>query len=213
MVNYKNLPQKLYISDLNGEFYKWQNVYKRQIQPRWWWEGVSNIEIDDSYNGEWIEFNNSKNYKDPLKILNNPKGIKLINSYNTGITVHAETFIGDYGGYPLQGYQKPYFAIENKKLDFRTWLIADYGSRKFYDYEVTEQTIEINKDLVIIFSGVGNVPKMKIIKYPKKDFSIFYKFSQVYYSDDTSGTGNGGYMAYNTILKDNQFLKLMNTIL
>ena len=197
VVSYKNQPEKLYISDLNGNFYKWNNNPIDYLikQPRGYYDGYATIEIDDTYNGEVIEFNNGK--REILRILNNPKGIKLINtSGENGIVAYVSN---------LHSKASSATAIEEWSINKKNILydkikeFDKYGNVS-YDYEAKEQIINISSDLIIYFESKGHIPKIKFIKYPKEDFQINYMFKFVSSRFGDHGSQSSGTLPYNTIV-------------
>ena len=93
VVNYENKPEKLYISDLNGNFYKWNNQinYSWIKQPRGYAEVT--IEYDDRYKGEWISGGHP--WGNSILEDKQPLGIKIISSNTNSLLEH----IGNGTGY------------------------------------------------------------------------------------------------------------------
>ena len=192
IVSYENQPEKLYISDLNGNFYKWKvqtKNYKREFRGDY--NGYATIEIDDTYTGEWIEFNNGLYEK--LVILNNPKGIKL-NSFSgsSGIVVYDKNLVKDFTGTYTTTHTIYNWNIENKRISYNEIMEVDGNSSISYNYEAPEQIIQISSDLVITFNSIGHIPKIKFIKYPKHDFQITHNFK----TKNVEWRGQGNYSTW-----------------
>ena len=85
VVNYENKPEKLYVSDLNGKFYKFNSRKEDNDYKKYYYEFT--LEIDDRYKGEWIDggldgAKPSSHY--PIAFFINqkqPLGIKAISGY------------------------------------------------------------------------------------------------------------------------------------
>ena len=198
VVNYENKPEKLYVSDLNGNFYKWNNIQNNylKIQPRYelnWDNANVFIEIDDRYNGEWIEFNNAcvNGRGQLLKIINNPQGIKLIKT-DYGIVVFNR-YLSEYK-VDSNRHRIREWTINKNNISYNKTFVGNANADK-WDYEAITQTIKILEDLIIEFDGKNKIPKIRLIKYPKKDFIINHIFNTI---SESYGSGNsGGYSIEN----------------
>ena len=91
IVNYENQPETLYISDLNGNFYKWNFMRAHDSEDTTFY-----FEIDDDYNGEPIQGYVSQAVQ--------PKGIKYLycDPSDSGLSTH----LGAHEG----GHLNPYVA-------------------------------------------------------------------------------------------------------
>ena len=165
VVNYDNRPEKLYISDLNGNFYKWNNIQNNylKIQPKYAYEGESTIEIDDTYNGEWINFRNGGNFV----ITNNPKGIKLISTY-------GNINLGN-GSYSANGINSDRLKEHHLAGINLGWELYDLTSdREYGKYRFPLKKLVISNELEVEYEALNLQPKLRIVKIPKKDFSFKY---------------------------------------
>ena len=165
VVNYENQPEKLYISDLNGNFYKWNNIQNNylKIQPRYDYQGESIIEIDDTYNGEWINFRNGGDFV----ITNNPQGIKLISTY-------GKISLGN-GHYSSSSYKDSLKAHSINGISLGKWHTYDHMSNgNGGKYEFLLSRVNISSDLIVEYQAIKVQPQIRIVKVPKKDFEIKY---------------------------------------
>ncbi len=168
IVNYKNKPEKLYVSDLNGSFYKWKVQIKDFMKQPRAYESYVTLEIDDRYNDEWIKFNNNS-----LEMLNNPKGINLIDKSGYGIIVYDRDLCEEGKSEGNIRHRISDWNINGHNISYNKTEVA----YKTWSYEAPEQIIQISSDLVIKFNSINKIPKFELIKYPKHDFQIIYIFS------------------------------------
>ena len=164
VINYENKPEKLYVSDLNGNFYKWKipiNFYMNQ--PRSEEVGVSVIEIDDTYNGEWINFRNGGNFV----ITNSPKGIKLISTY--GKIDLGDGLVGDRGDKDFRSH-----SLGGINLGWSSYYKEDKWGNDVEYYELPLKKLVINSELEIEYEALKLQPRLRILKFPKKNFDIKY---------------------------------------
>ena len=98
IVNYENKPEKLYVSDLNGNFYKF--VLNKEQQARDIHAELT-IEYDDRYNGEMIS---GDGISSPIWQQKQPLGIKII-KWNTDSLCEGV------------GYGNGFFKIDEQKVD------------------------------------------------------------------------------------------------
>ena len=85
IVNYENQPETLYISDLNGNFYKWKQAKAHDSEDTTFY-----FEIDDDYNGEPIQGYVSQAVQ--------PKGIKYLycDPSDSGLSSHLGAHEGGH---------------------------------------------------------------------------------------------------------------------
>ena len=181
IVSYENQPEKLYISDLNGNFYKWNNQmknlrYSTSINFHHINHGTAelNMEIDDRYDGDYIYRKNGYRYYNS----STEKGLKFIsntlfNQNNPGGHGQLHTFpeVGDL-----------LYWIGEFKINGKTMFQAGpnpgdkAGQIKGYKYEAIVAYIpgkvKINEDLEVEIQAIDRRFRMKLLKYPKHDFTV-----------------------------------------
>ena len=190
IINYENRPETLYISDLNGNFYKWNNKISskklsRSISPgiRTTRNGIATIEIDDTYNKEWIQFG-ERNGK--LIISNNINGIILTYSDEWAFKL----FVPNYS----QGMAKlKAFSFNGHSISYeRTYNDTSSVNNNYIKYP--NQRIKISEELEIEFEANKNDytrPRIKFIKYPKHDFTLNYRYN--YYWRESGAHGDNSW--------------------
>ena len=192
IVNYENQPEKLYVSDLNGNFYKWNNIQNNylKIQSRYGYQGESIIEIDDTYNGEWINFRNGGKFV----ITNNPKGIKLISTYgsiNLGSGICGVTFSNKHTlkSHSING------------IGLGDWDTYDYHPGRYASYEFSLSRVNISNDLIVEYQAIKLQPQIRIVKIPKKDFEIKYYLRIEHIERGDHGASSTSYIITDHIFK------------
>ena len=115
VVNYENQPEKLYVSDLNGNFYKWNSIklLKKSTTLHFYFE------IDDRYKRDSI---NGINVRE-----NQPLGIKYISSSmrSMGLSQQAHSWIEDVS------YSDNIREVHISGSFITDFLINDYPKKDF----------------------------------------------------------------------------------
>ena len=168
VVNYENKPEKLYISDLNGNFYKWNNI----IQTFGWggdrhYNSSLNFEIDDRYDNSYIH--NIDVYND-IWGTSSGKGIKWLYGVK-GSYAHSD-YIPFTGSAPNSGNTESLRGLKINDI-----VIFDAGP---YDFDKPQdgaihnypkKIVNISENLILELEG-KEIFSWKFIKYPKHDFTI-----------------------------------------
>ncbi|MFR4520586.1 MAG: hypothetical protein ACLT40_11585, partial [Fusobacterium sp.] len=208
IVNYENKPEKLYISDLNGNFYKWDSQiqprdpgspgYKGYINKRNTYNGYINFEIDDRYDGSFIYMKRADYYN-----TSNEKGLKFLNANRFSNKNYA---LPELNRSPLD------YLGEFKVNDIMLYQAgnntgASYTNQEIGGYEYTiihtsgsypNKIVKINDELEIEIKPYGRQGQIRLIKYPKHDFNVklfFYGVEDDSYS--TPGSGDHGGVSRN----------------
>ena len=182
IVSYENQPEKLYISDLNGNFYKWNNKKITRDKDYSYIGGHKNfgtaylnMEIDDRYDGDYI-YEKSKYYYNS----STEKGLKFISNtlfnesdyrrHNTfPIRNEIFTWLGEFKVNDIMMYQaQPKYTGNNH------WEISGYKYTTRGNDNYASGTVRISEDLEVQIQAYNSrdMFKLKLIKYPKHDFSI-----------------------------------------
>ena len=182
VVNYENKPEKLYVSDLNGNFYKWNNKKITRDKDYSYIGGHKNfgtaylnMEIDDRYDGDYI-YEKSKYYYNS----STEKGLKFISNtlfnesdyrrHNTfPIRNEIFTWLGEFKVNDIMMYQaQPKYTGNNH------WEISGYKYTTRGNDNYASGTVRISEDLEVQIQAYNSrdMFKLKLIKYPKHDFSI-----------------------------------------
>ena len=182
IVNYDNRPETLYISDLNGNFYKWNNKKITRDKDYSYINGhrnmgtaYLNMEIDDRYDGDYI-YKKSRYYYNS----STEKGLKFIsntlfieNDYRKHDTFPNRggvfTWLGEFKINDIMMYQ-----AQPKYTGHNYWEISGYKYTTRGNDNYASGTVKISEDLEVQIQAYGSRDyfKLKLIKYPKHDFSI-----------------------------------------
>ena len=185
VVNYENKPEKLYISDLKGNFYKWNNQIGNKLNQgartkvRLTRRGTAIIEIDDSYNGEWIQFG-ERNGK--LIISNKINGIILTYSDRWAFKLFDPNYVENLAKLST-------FSFNGHSIYYERSYDSSPTGNHYIKY--LNQRIKISEELEMEFEANKNDytrPRIRFIKYPKHDFTLDYRY--IYYWRETGAHGD-----------------------
>ena len=203
--------QDVYVNVLNNKG-QLAGVYKnisnnKIIQPKASYVNNGNgiFEVDDEYSGEWIIVNNAvQEDREPYSTFNIPQGIKLL-------TTNGYLLMGvDLNGMRHSSrtdtiYKFKVLNINNIKIKtdmsvIHSELYVDYWNKWYRTYHIfiPEQEIKISDDLIIkVVSNyfVNGQVKIKLIKYPQKDFTLSFYYESFKQRYET-GDGNLGHLNY-----------------
>ena len=160
IVNYENRPEKLYVSDLKGNFYKWDSIKKIESRRKHQYKnGIKKLEIDDRYKGEWIfaDFIDGNVIKTIVK--SDGLGVKDLN-VSSGRIFRYVNWIEEIGN--TSGPSGHYFFIEVNSLTINGVEFGkNYSSKIQQVGEFKIQTGKRNKTLAL-----------RLIEFPKHDFTL-----------------------------------------
>ena len=176
--------QDVYINILDskgqlvGVYINKENLFK---SPRGY-DGITNIELTNEYNGDWIIFNNSKKGSfsigyAPIKKL--PIGMKLIN-HTYGPYIYNE-FLGGTGD-PSISYLEKWW-INN--INIRYERINKQGA--YYQIQAPLQKMILSSELEVEYKYVlnENLIYIRLLKYPtNKNFHLTHKFVSSYFGEN-----------------------------
>ena len=163
---------------LVGVYINKENLFK---SPRGY-DGITNIELTNEYNGDWIIFNNSKKGSfsigyAPIKKL--PIGMKLIN-HTYGPYIYNE-FLGGTGD-PSISYLEKWW-INN--INIRYERINKQGA--YYQIQAPLQKMILSSELEVEYKYVlnENLIYIRLLKYPtNKNFHLTHKFVSSYFGEN-----------------------------
>ncbi len=183
VVSYKNQPEKLYVSDLNGNFYKFNLNNTRDRDYCYVREhnnlGTTelNMEIDDRYDGDYIYEKSTYYYNSSTE-----KGLKFVsNSIFTDLNSNKNstfpkkegvfTWIGEFKINEIFMFQAP-----PKYTGNNSWEISGYKYTTKVGGSYPSGTVKISEDLEVQIQSYAkdwrNTFKVRLNKYPKHDFTV-----------------------------------------
>ncbi|WP_349764427.1 hypothetical protein, partial [Fusobacterium sp. SYSU M8D902] len=157
------VPEFLYLVGKTGTW-KWNN---RFINLYKWYDGhrysTKNLEINDFYKGSWIEnIGSYDGQRGNIIISSSDKAVKDLNTeYYDNVTTNPKTWLPT----TIRLYQRDYYLKRINNVSINNKVIAQ-GS---YNSNI----VEIDDEISIQIGG-GNSFKLRLIKYPSKNFSLTF---------------------------------------
>ena len=205
IVSYENQPEKLYISDLNGNFYKWDSQiqprdpsweapYDRHIGRRNTYNGYINFEIDDRYDRNFIYLKNSNSdyYNSSTE-----KGLKFLGANRFDNQDNALVSIGGnliqlLGEFKVNGIMI-YQAGKNTgpyRGEIRGYEYTIKNVLKSYPNKIVNVNDELEVEVKPYNYGEGQI---RLIKYPKHDFTVeLFLYGIDHFESSSPGSGDHG---------------------
>ena len=160
---------------LAGIYKSKEKLYQSQ---RGNYDGVTNIEITDDYDGEWLIFRNTCNNYIAIhqEIKEVPKGMKVL-KHHIGPYVYTKYLNNGHSSVDSYVDVFKYWRINGR--DVKLKKVFNSQNKDYYRVEAEQQKITLSDELEIEYkySINENLIYIKLLKYPNdKNFVISHKF-------------------------------------